>query len=374
MGEKEEVVDPPAELIEFEPSLEVTEIWDRNTGSGTDDQYLILQPVVANEKIYIADTNRKLIALNISNGRNVWSYELKSGGGIFWGRGDKVFITGGPGFGENTVLIGTSQGDVVALDPETGEQQWSAKVSSEVLSAPQKSDDIVIVRTLDGKIFGLNGDSGRRLWSYEKTVPNLSLRGTSTPVINDGVVVSGFDGGSLTALDINSGRTLWESGISSPRGRSPLERLVDIDANPVIYEAIVYAVTFQGQLAALTLNTGRPLWNRDISSYAGFSVDDETIFITDDKSVIWAFDRFNGGSLWKQDGLFNRQVTSPSIIGNYIVVGDFEGYLHWLDRTTGAFVARQRISRDRIIAAPVISDDIVYAFATNGQLAAFSYQ
>ena len=121
------------------------------------------------------------------------------------------------------------------------------------------------------------------------------------------------------------------------------------------------------------MSTGRPLWNRDISSYAGFSVDNETIFITDDKSVIWAFDRFNGGSLWKQDGLFNRQVTSPSIIGNYIVVGDFEGYLHWIDKTTGAFVARKRISKDRIIAAPVISDDIVYAFATNGQLAAFSY-
>jgi outer membrane protein assembly factor BamB len=373
MGEDEEIFDPPAELTEFESSVEVSELWDRNTGKGTDNQYLMLQPAIADDKIFIADTNRKLIAMNASNGRIEWTYTLTLGGGFF-SKSDKVFITGGPGLGENSVLIGTSKGDVISLDPESGEEQWRSKVSSEILSAPQKDRNIVIIRTLDGRLFGLNGNNGRRIWTYDKSVPTLSLRGTSTPVIDQGVIINGFDGGGLIALDLSSGSLIWESSIATPRGRSDLERLVDIDSTPVISGPMVYSATYQGQLAALALDTGRILWNRDISSHAGFSVDEDYLYITDDKSNIWAYDRFNGGSAWKQDILLNRQLTAPAVIGNYLVVGDFEGYLHWMDKVTGALVARQRISKDRIIVAPVISGDTVYAFSTNGQLAALSYK
>jgi outer membrane protein assembly factor BamB len=373
MGEDAEIFDPPAELTEFETTVEVSEVWDRNTGKGTDNQYLMLQPAISGDQIFIADTNRKLIAINASNGRVEWTYNLKLGGGFF-NKSDKVFITGGPGLGENSVLIGTSKGDVISLDPDSGEEQWRSKVSSEILSAPQKSGNIVIVRTLDGRLFGLSGNNGRRIWTFDKSVPTLSLRGTSTPVIDQGVIINGFDGGGLIALDLTSGSLLWESSIATPRGRSDLERLVDIDSTPVISGPMVYSATYQGQLAALALDTGRTLWNRDISSHAGFSVDEDFLYITDDKSNIWAFDRYNGGSSWKQDILLNRQVTAPTVIGNYLVVGDFEGYLHWMDKVTGALVARQRISKDRIIVAPVISGDTVYAFSTNGQLAALSYK
>jgi outer membrane protein assembly factor BamB len=373
MGEKAEDFDPPAELTDFEESLAVKELWDRNTGKGTDEQYLLLQPAVADDRIFIIDTDRKVQALNTANGRTIWSYTLKQGGGFF-SKGDKVTITGGPGFSGDMVFVGTNNGDVIALDPETGEQIWTSKVSSEILAPPIKSGSIVIVRTLDGRIFGLNSASGRRLWTYEKTVPALTLRGTSTPTIDDDAIIIGFDSGSLAALDINTGQVLWETGITSARGRSELERMVDIDASPIISGGIVYVVTFQGQLAALTRNTGRILWNRDTSSYSGFTVDGDYLYITDDKSVVWAFDRFNGGSVWKMDALLNRDLTAPSAIGNFLVVGDFEGYLHWLDKNTGAFVARQQVSKERIIAPPVIAGNTVYAFSTDGELVAYTYE
>ncbi len=373
MGEKAEDFDPPAELTEFEASLKVTELWDRNTGKGTDEQYLLLQPKVAENKIFIADTNNKILALNIENGRNIWTYTLEMGGGFF-SKGDKVFITGGPGYSGNAVYLGTNNGDVIALDSETGDELWTSKVSSEILAPPVKSGNIVIVRTLDGRIFGLNGDSGRRLWTYEKTVPALTLRGTSTPAIDGDIIIIGFDSGSLASLDVNTGSVIWETGITAASGRSELERMVDIDASPMVSGGIVYVVSFQGQLAALTLDTGRILWNRDTSSYSGFTVDDDYLYITDDHSVIWAFDRFNGASIWKMDGLLNRDLTAPSSVGNYLVVGDFEGYLHWLDKTTGAFVARQQISKERFISPPVIAGNIVYAFTTDGELAALTYE
>jgi len=189
------------------------------------------------------------------------------------------------------------------------------------------------------------------------------------------MVLAGFDGGHLVALETSSGRVLWDTSITTATGRSELDKMIDIDTAPVVVEGIVYVVTFQGQLAALTLNTGRMLWNKDMSSFAGFTIDGNNLYITDSKSVIWALDRLNGSAIWKQEGLLNRQVTGPASVGNYIVAGDFEGYLHWMDKTTGAFSARQKLSGDRIIAAPVASaENVVYAFSTNGSLAALTYQ
>jgi outer membrane protein assembly factor BamB len=373
IGKKEEIVDPPAVLIDFQPSLAVTRLWERNTGSGTNKHYLNLAPVVAEDKVIIADTNKKVLAINTENGRNIWTYQLVSSGQGFWSKGDNVYITSGPGYGQNTVLVGTNKGDVIALDAGTGKEIWKVKVSSEVLAAPQIADDVVIVRSLDGKIHALEARNGRRLWLHEKSVPALTLRGNSTPVIDDGIVICGFDSGRLSALDMASSRLIWDISIATPTGRSELERMVDINADPVIVDGIVYVATFQGQLAALTLTTGRMLWNRTLSSYSGFSVDESNVYITDDKSTIWAIDRFNGSPVWKQEGLANREVTAPTSVGNHIIAGDFEGYIHWMNKVTGAFSARAKISGKRIIAAPVASGNVVYTYATDGKLAAYAY-
>jgi outer membrane protein assembly factor BamB len=373
IGKKEEIVDPPAVLVDFQPSLAVTRLWERNTGSGTNKHYLKLAPVIADGKVIIADTNKKVIAINPDNGRNIWTYQLVSSGQGFWSKGENLYITGGPGYGQNTVLVGTNKGDVIALDAETGKELWNIKVSSEVLAAPQIADDVVIVRSLDGKIHALDARNGRRIWLHEKSVPALTLRGNSAPVIDDGIVISGFDSGRLSALDIASSRLIWDISIATPSGRSELERLVDINADPVIVDGIVYVATFQGQLAALTLTTGRMLWNRELSSYAGFSVDESNVYITDDKSIVWAIDRFNGSPVWKQEGLSNREVTAPTSVGNHIVAGDFEGYIHWMNKITGAFSAREKISGKRILAAPVASGNVVYTYATDGRLAAYTY-
>jgi len=375
MGEEEEIINPPAELVDFQPSINVTRVWNRNTGKGTDDQYLLLAPVVADQKVYVASTDLKMIAYDASNGRNLWTHNLSLGKKGFWSGGDNVHLTGGPGYGANMIFAGSNKGDVIAFNAETGDELWTAKVSSEILSPPQiAADGTVIVRTLDGRIFALNGTNGRRLWSYDQTVPALTLRGTSTPVIDGGMVISGFDGGRLVALEVSTGRVMWEASISIATGRSELDKMVDIDAAPVVLDGIVYVTTFQGQLSALTANTGRMLWSRDMSSFAGFTIDADNIYITDSTSTVWALDRLSGTPIWKQEGLLHRQVTAPASIGNYIVAGDFEGYLHWMDKITGAFSARQKISGDRIIAAPVSVDNIVYTFSTNGNLAALTYQ
>ncbi len=352
----------PAPLVDFQPTLEVTEIWSKNIASGTDEQYLKLAPLIAGQRLYIVDNDGDVRAMDAGNGRKIWS------------RDADIKITGGPGYGENTILIGSNEGIVVSYEADSGTEMWRTAVSSEILSPPLRSQDIVIVRTIDGKIFGLNGDDGSRLWIYDRSTPPLSLRGTSAPVIVDGVLIAGFDGGKLVVLELKTGKLIWEVRIATARGRSELERMVDIDSEPLVINGVVYVATFQGNIAAVEIETARILWTREISSYAGFCADSGNLYITDDKSHIWAFDRYTGASLWKQDKLQARAATGPACIGEYIVVGDLEGYLHWISASSGEFAARTRLDNERIITAPIVVEDTLYAYDSDGSVGAYKYQ
>lgn len=353
--------EPPAELVEFKQRLKVFELWSRNTG-GMGKHYLKLAPVVFNQRLYIADADGEIQALDATNGKEIWSVDTDAN------------ITGGPGYGENTVLVGTSEAEAIAYSAEDGSEQWRKRVSSEILSAPQKAANTVVVRTGDGKVFGLSGNSGKRLWIYDRTVPSLTLRGTGTPVIDNNLVIAGFDGGRMAALEVRTGKLVWEAPVATARGRSELERMVDIDSSPLVVDGVIYIATFQGHLSAMQAETGRVLWDRDISSYAGFDADDQKIYVTDEKSHIQAFDRFTSTEIWSQDKLHLRASTAPASIGDFLVVGDFEGYLHWMSKASGKFVARNRLCKDRIISQPLVVGKVLYGFCSDGSLAAFSYR
>ena len=353
--------EPPAPLVEFQQRLNVIRLWSDSIGSGTDKEYLKLEPAIAGQRLFTANADGEVVAMDASNGETRWSVDTDA------------HITGGPGFGENAVLVGTGEGEVIALNADSGKLLWRARVSSEVLSPPVKAEGVVVVRTNDGRIFGLAGDTGKRLWTYDRTVPPLTLRGTSAPLVASGIVVAGFDAGRMAALELPTGRVIWDVSVATPRGRSELERMVDIDSEPLIVEGIIYVATFQGQLAAVQLESGRTLWNHDISSYAGFGADEAYLYVTNDRSHVLAMDRFTGTIVWRQEKLQARAATGPAVIGNYIVVGDLEGYLHWMDKTTGDFVARTQLSGKRIIAEPIVVGKILYAYSTDGTLAAYTY-
>ncbi|MCH8846369.1 MAG: outer membrane protein assembly factor BamB [Proteobacteria bacterium] len=354
--------DPPTPLVELETTVEIVELWSKNTGKGASKHFLKLTPAHVQGKVFVADIRGNLEAIDATNGNTLWKNDAD------------LTISGGPGASEKLILVGSDEGDVLAYTSETGELLWQTKVSSEILSAPQEAYDIVVVRTIDGKIFGLNANDGSHLWIYDRTVPALTLRGTSNPVITGDIVIAGFDGGRLAAIELYTGKLIWETSISLASGRSQLERMVDIDSEPVIIGNDIYVATFQGRLASVTLESGRITWTRDISSYAGLTSDGQYIYITDDQSHVWALDRASGNSVWKQENLFARMVTAPATIGDLVVVGDLEGYLHWMDKSNGQFVARTRVSNSPIIAPPIAIEDIVYVYSSDGILAAYTAQ
>jgi outer membrane protein assembly factor BamB len=231
-----------------------------------------------------------------------------------------------------------------------------------------------VVRTIDGRFIGLDTESGERLWIYTYTVPALTLRGTAAPLLAQGVAITGLDTGKLLVLSLQDGTPVWEKRIAPPQGRTELERLVDIDAEPRVMDSVLYIVTYQGNVTAIDLRNGNTLWSRDFSSYSGLDVDTRQVYITDDNDTVWALDRRSGGTLWKQTALNRRTLSTPVVNGNYVVVGDFEGYLHWLDTTDGRLVGRVRADKEGIAAAPVVRDNILYVLSNRGTLSAFQLE
>lgn len=352
----------PTPLTDFEPLAQVKKVWTRKVGGGDKGEFLKLTPAIYENRVFAATRKGRVRSYQADTGKQVWSTS------------ERIEITGGTGAGDGIVVVGTSNGDVLALSADAGEVAWTAKVSSEVLAPPQVGEGVVVVRTIDGKIFGLDATTGGRLWIYDRTVPVLTLRGTSTPVLMDDVVICGFDGGLLVALALQGGQPIWEVNITLPRGRSELERMVDIDSKPVVADNTVYVATYQGRVAAVDLGSGEVLWRRDMSSYAGLGVDPRRLYVTDDASEIWALDRNNGASLWNQANLRARGATSPVGFSSYVVVGDSFGYVHLLNREDGQFVARVKIDSEGIRAPPVQWNDTLYVYSNGGTLAALRVQ
>ncbi|MCO6412328.1 MAG: outer membrane protein assembly factor BamB [Thiogranum sp.] len=360
-GDKDNA-EPPAKLESFDRQLELRDVWRRDTGSGTKEQFVTLVPAVDGERVFAADRNGAVYAFTLETGKEIWHQKTRAA------------ISAGPGVGEGLVLLGTSDAGIIALDADSGEMRWHASVSSEVLAVPQVSNGVVVAQTADGQLTGLDARSGERLWSEGRTVPVLTLRGTSTPLVEGGIVIAGFANGKMSALDISSGRRIWEAAVAVPSGRSELQRIVDIDASPVIRSGVLYVGSFQGQLAAIDLVNGRSLWDREMSVYAGLAVDTQHVYVTDEASEVWALDRSSGASLWKQTALRRRAVTGPAVVGGYVAVGDYEGYLHILSRHDGSIVGRTRVDSDGILVAPLALGDRLLVQGAGGKLALYTLQ
>jgi outer membrane protein assembly factor BamB len=348
----------PSELVDFEPTIQVRTVWQRSVGSGAGKLFLKLRPAIDGDRVYAATRGGRVRAFDARTGESIWDTETDSP------------LSGGPGIGDGLVLLGTSDGEVLALDEKEGTVTWRARVSSEVLSSPEAQGGIAVARTIDGKLFGLSSDDGTRLWVYDRTAPVLTLRGTSSPVLAEGAAIAGFDSGQMVAITLSNGQPLWETRVAVPRGRTELERMVDIDADPIIENTTVYAVTYQGQVAALKLFSGEVVWRRDMSSHAGLGVGPDNVYVTDDSSHVWALDRSTNASMWKQSKLEARRLSPPAVFGQFVVVGDLEGYVHWLRKDDGQFAARVRVDSASIVAAPVATSFAVYVYGSGGELAA----
>lgn len=305
-------------------------------GEGVDELYLKLKPAFDQGIGYIIDYKGYLKTFNIKSGKELWTANLN------------MSVTAGITVVDGKLLLGNSRGEVVALDMRNAKELWRTQLSSEILSLPKVSKGILVVKTIDGRIYGLDANHGGQNWVYDRTVPRLTLRGNSTALIYNDMVISASDNGKLVAVTLSHGKLLWETTIAVAKGRNELERVIDMDVDPVIVDDVIYVAGYQGRVAAVKVGSGQLIWNRDFSSYSGLYVDAYRVYITDAMGQVWALNRYNGSTLWRQDKLLRRRLTGPEVHDDYIVVGDYDGYLHWLNREDGKIIARKKMNASDI--------------------------
>jgi outer membrane protein assembly factor BamB len=352
-------VDPPAELVELKATRDVKRVWSTGLGGDSERLRLALRPEIAEGTVYAASHDGEVIALSADTGKRLWMVKTK------------LALSAGPGVGGGLIVLGSSDGDLIALDAATGAERWRKSIASEILARPLVVNDVVVVRTVDGHIEGLSVADGAKRWAVDEQVPRLTLRGTAPPILAGDRIIAGFDSGKVLAIDPRNGEVFWDTIVNAPRGRTELERLADIDSPARVSGDDIFVVGFQGRVAMLARDSGQIWWARDTSSYRGFTMDEQNLYLTNSDSVVIAMRRSDGAVQWEQDAMKRRSLTAPAIDGDALVVGDFEGYLHWLDKATGEIVARQKTDGERISNSAVTDDARVFVQTDSGKLLVF---
>ncbi len=315
----------PAPLPEFAQKREMSRAW---AASADDAGRGIFAPAVAGDAVFAAGESGRVVRINLQNGNETWEVDT-----------DKK-LSAGVGAGDGLVLAGGLKGEVVALDAASGAKRWEVVLTSTVAAPPAIADGVVMVRTGDGYIHGLNAADGSRKWLYTRQLPALSLQGVPALAVKDGLAYAGYPGGKMAAIQVATGLQAWEASVSTPRGATELERVNDVVGMPALDDQRVCAVTYQGRVACFERMKGNQIWARPTSSDSGLSMDEQYVYVTDDKDAVTAYDKDTGRAAWRQDKLANRQLTAPLSLGQYVVVADLEGYVHLISSEDGSFAAR----------------------------------
>jgi outer membrane protein assembly factor BamB len=351
---------PPTPLTDLKPEMAVKTLWSKEIGDGTEKRRLELVPAVQGNRLFVADVNGLITALGTADGK------------ILWQRETKLPFSGGPDADASRLLIGCDNGDLVALSAADGAQIWRTAVDSEILSVPRLADGTVVLHTLNDDIYGFDVTNGKQKWRFTYTAPVLTLRGSSSPTIVGQDAIVGLSGGKLVDLNVETGVPGWEVTVSEPHGRTDLERIDDIDSDPVVMDGTIYVGTYNGDLAAVDLKSGTVLWRRVLSTYAGLAATSGMLYISDSQDNVWAARASDGAGVWKQTSLKYRHLSPPAVIGDLVAVGDFEGYIHWLSRSDGRIVARTKAAGGRITARPVAVGGILYVYGNDGTVTALA--
>ncbi len=357
---KDKDIDKPAKLPVFTASIRVEKAWTANVADkGAKPLRLGLGLAVIGNRVFAAGHKGEVAAFDLNTGRAVWRVRTK------------LALSGGPGAGAGLVVVGSTFGDIVALNPANGAIRWKTRLNGEVLSAPAITEKLIAVRTVDGKLRGLSPEDGHELWTAEQQVPRLSLRGTSWPVVIGDLVLCGFDNGKVAAVNASDGSVQWETTIAPPHGKTEIERLDDVDGSVRVAGSDVYAVGFQGRIAMLALDNGQIWWSHEASSFRGIGLDDSALYVSTADGEIIAMRRRTGTEIWRQKSLAHRRLSAAVESDNAVVTADYQGYVHWLDKATGAIAARAKTGKVRISNSPVVAGNLVLVINDVGHIMAF---
>ncbi|MDX7988894.1 outer membrane protein assembly factor BamB [Xenorhabdus sp. 12] len=340
-------------------------VWDKSVGNGIGEFYSHLSPAWQGSTIYAADRKGLIKAFDIDSGKELWSVDLSEKTG-FLSANLPALLSGGLTVSGDRLYVGTEKAKVIALNTANGDIEWESTVAGEALSRPVVADGLVLIHTGNGMLQALSETDGKIEWSVNMDTPPLSLRGESAPATAFGAAIVGGDNGRVSAVLLSQGQLIWQQRISQVTGATEIARLNDVDMTPVISNNMVYAIAYNGNLVAMDMRSGQIIWKRDLGSVNDMAVTDDNIFVVDQNGRVLSLRKSDGITLWAQDELLHRNLTAPEMYNGYLVVGDGEGYLHWLNTTDGKFVAQNKVDSSGLLSRPVVASDKLMVQAKDG--------
>jgi len=350
----------PVPLIDIDQTVKIKKLWSTGVGDGQGKGLYRLQPVIDGDRSYAASAEGEVKAIERARGKTLWGTELE------------VELSGGVGVYEQAIFVGSADGNVIKLNAEGGAVEWQTQLTGEILSAPQADGRVVVVQTYDGRLQGLDFATGEKLWTYDSNVPVLTIRGTSTPILRNGVAYAGFANGRVSAFNAMTGAILWESRVAISQGRSEIERIVDVDGSMVFIGNELYAASYQGRVVSMDATNGRKLWQQNVSSFSGVSQGFGNVYVADEDGTVTAYLRNGQGVRWEQGALGYRELSRPTPVNSYVAVADFEGYVHLMSQVDGNFVGRMKVDGDGARANMLTDGNILYVFRNSGKLIAYA--
>lgn len=351
----------PNDLTDVEKVGSVKVLWKKNLKRSEDAYGYKLIPSENNGNLYVASQFGQVLSLNAKTGAANWEVDLESE------------ISAGPGVGDTILVVGGPEGKVIALDIDSGSVLWENSVTSEVLSPPVIDRNKVVVRTQDGRVYGFSIQNGQRDWVFDTNIPNLTLRGNSTPIAKGGRIYIGFDNGKVAALNILDGSVLWQQNVINSQGKTEIDRIADIDGDIAVVATDLYLSSAADKTMSVATESGRVLWSQNIGSVTGVTVSRRSLYLSDNQSIINELNRMDGTKGWVQDSLLNRNLTKPSYYLGDLLVGDYEGYVHIIDGVSGEVINRVKAGKDQLYHAPLVVGDIFYTYNYDGQIMAMRF-
>lgn len=352
----------PVDLKKFDASVQLKKLWSQSIGAGHDRFYNRFRVAFQADRLYAADDQGGIFALDAKTGKTIWKSQLKTD------------LGGAVGATPSSVLVGTLKGEVICLDASNGKERWRATTSSSLLTPPQGTDTTVIALTNDNRLFAFDAQTGQLRWTYDHSTPVLTYRTQATPVIFDNQVFVGFDNGQLLSFALSDGQLRWATRVAQPKGRTELNRMVDIDSTPIVDGPIIYVGSANGRLVAINRATGRIGWGQNLSTLYDIAKSGNQLFASAEDSHVMAYNAASGEPAWENKDLHRRNISAPGVLGEYVAVIDDEDYLHLLKQSDGTFAARLKPSGSGFSSPMLSLDDSLVLFGDDGTLSAYSLQ
>lgn len=365
----------PAHLMgHLRANESLSEAWRADIGAGGGYRRKILaQPIVADDVVYAMDSNAQVSALDLATGARRWRVDTKSDDL------EGTNVGGGIGVDGGTLYAANGLGEMVALDAKSGTVLWRSEIGAPARSSPTIVEGRIFLTTIEDRLLALSAKDGHTLWSYKAPSAPTAMLGRPAPAYSRGLVVAGFGSGELAALRAETGRPAWTDGLGASRGRSRVAELLAIHGAPVIDQGRIYAIGLGGLAAAIDLPTGRRLWERQVAGLDTPAVAGDWMFLVSIEQEIVALNTTDGRVAWitplprwantkeRKDSL---TWYGPLLVSDRLIVTGTTEQALAISPYTGEILGRQSLSSGASPVAPVVADGTVLVVTEDGRLIA----